>query len=109
MRETRAPGYASFPYPIYPEVGGLIILGNGRNGEEFYWLRGSDDPDEWSVVVANSGWTEWGKVSKPMSQFLLDVRIGQIRSASFRLWRFSGRVSSHFCRGKSNHVCHGDR
>lgn len=77
MRETRAAGYKRFPYPIYPEVGGLIIWGNGRNGEEFYWLPNSDDPDEWGVVAASSGWDDWAEVPGPMSRFLLDVGTGQ--------------------------------
>src|SRR6266852_1916104 len=38
MRRWRAEGYGTFPYPIYPEAGGLMPWGSGVRGGLFFWL-----------------------------------------------------------------------
>jgi hypothetical protein len=41
-----------FPYPLYPEPGGLLEWGGTGNGDRLCWLT-TGDPDEWPVVVWN--------------------------------------------------------
>lgn len=41
-----------FPYPLYPEPGGLLEWATTGNGDSLCWLV-SDDPDLWPVVVWN--------------------------------------------------------
>ncbi|GAB4104506.1 SMI1/KNR4 family protein [Micromonospora taraxaci] len=41
-----------YPYPLYPEAGGLLLWGGTYDGHSLCWLtRG--EPDEWPVVVWN--------------------------------------------------------
>lgn len=40
----------NYPYPLYPEPGGLLIWGGTSNGHHLCWLTGGA-PDDWPVVV----------------------------------------------------------
>ncbi|MGH3441419.1 MAG: SMI1/KNR4 family protein [Nitriliruptorales bacterium] len=68
---------ATFPYPIYPEDDGLLPWGDGPEGELFYWITSSPDPNEWPVVIADQTWTEWHSFSGTCCEFLLHVVHGQ--------------------------------
>ncbi|MFJ5123442.1 hypothetical protein [Kitasatospora sp. NPDC088548] len=40
-----------FPYPMFPDPGGLLEWGCNYNGDRCFWLTGDPDPDRWPVVV----------------------------------------------------------
>ncbi|SDI35011.1 SMI1-KNR4 cell-wall [Sinosporangium album] len=49
MREKEPDEY---PYPLYPEPGGLLEWGGTDNGDSLCWLT-TGEPDNWRVVVWN--------------------------------------------------------
>ena len=49
-RDVRRDWPADYPYPLYPEPGGLLIWGAGSDGHRLCWLT-EGRPDEWPVVV----------------------------------------------------------
>jgi hypothetical protein len=78
MREMREDRPEDFPFPIYPEPGGLIIWGNAKRGEYFYWLPSSPNPNEWEIVVSGSGWEDLVKFPGPMIRFLTGLVEGHV-------------------------------
>ncbi|MBF9131832.1 SMI1/KNR4 family protein [Plantactinospora sp. S1510] len=47
---ARAKSPENYPYPLYPEPGGLLLWGGTYDGHSLCWLT-SGAPDEWPVVV----------------------------------------------------------
>ena len=76
MRRCRDGGEeygGEYPYPLFPEPGGLLPWGwIGTPGVAF-WLTGPGDPDTWPVVVATEEADYWERVGGTMSEFLLEV------------------------------------
>lgn len=79
MRHARADDNdpAHFPYPIFPEPGGLLPWGVGRRGELLFWLTESPDPNKWDVVTADPGWTRWKVFPGTMCEFLVQLIAGR--------------------------------
>lgn len=75
MRMARADEAdpAVFPYPIFPEEGGLLPWGEGPRGELFYWRTGAAEPSSWDVVVSDQTWTKWDRFTGTTCQFLMHV------------------------------------
>jgi SMI1-KNR4 cell-wall len=42
-----------FPYPYYPDPGGLLPWGNDENGNDYFWLT-EGPPTKWVVVQDNN-------------------------------------------------------
>jgi hypothetical protein len=52
-RECQRSSPERFPYPYYPEPGGLLPWGNDENGNDYYWLT-EGLPTKWVVVQDNN-------------------------------------------------------
>jgi len=48
-RESQKSNPERFPYPYYPEPGGLLPWGNDENGNDYFWLT-EGPPTKWVVV-----------------------------------------------------------
>ena len=48
-RESQRAYPERFPYPYYPEPGGLLPWGNDENGNDYFWLT-QGPPTKWIVV-----------------------------------------------------------
>jgi hypothetical protein len=48
-RESQRSFPERFPYPYYPEPGGLLPWGNDENGNDYFWLT-EGPPTKWVVV-----------------------------------------------------------
>jgi hypothetical protein len=48
-RESRSSFPMRFPYPYFPEPGGLLPWGNDVNGNDYFWLT-EGPPSAWVVV-----------------------------------------------------------
>jgi len=70
----------TFPYPIYPEPGGLLPWGYDRRGHQLYWLTEAPDPANWPVVAVPDSYTftDWRVFHTSTCQFLIDVVEGRI-------------------------------
>jgi hypothetical protein len=86
MREWRAEGDAGFPYPIFPEPGGLLPWGEAVEGAMLFWLTGPGDPDSWPVITATAQWEHWERFDGTACEFLTEVAAGRYDT-------------SHFCEG----------
>jgi hypothetical protein len=48
-RRAQAESPERFPYPYYPEPGGLLPWGVDENGNDYFWLT-KGEPSQWVVV-----------------------------------------------------------
>ncbi|SFR28753.1 hypothetical protein SAMN04488564_11561 [Lentzea waywayandensis] len=77
MRRWREDEPARFPFPIFPEPGGLLPWGTSRNSDLFFWLTELADPNAWPVVAADRDFGSWVKYEHPVCDFLDDVVSGR--------------------------------
>ena len=82
-RAWRAAGRGTFPYPIFPEPGGLLPWATGPRMAPVFWLTGPDDPDHWPVILVDPGFQQWGRHPGPASAFLLDALTGRFDTTPF--------------------------
>lgn len=68
------------PFPIFPEPAGLLPCGVTDNGDVFFWLMASDNPDDWQVVINETRSPEFETHSKQLTEFLAGVVTGEIES-----------------------------
>jgi len=62
-----------FPYPLYPEPGGLLPFGGTQNGGLHLMWQTGKDADKWSVVLVNWDDLSVEKLNCNMADFLLRV------------------------------------
>lgn len=77
-RGWRASGDGSYPYPLYPEPGGVLPWGWDRGGNRYLWLTGDADPDRWLVVWTGQQADEWRRFDGSMTQFLVAFLRGEV-------------------------------
>jgi hypothetical protein len=82
MRQLRASGHA-FPYPIFPEPGGLLPWATGPRAEPFFWLTRGEDPNMWPVAAASHDLTGWQEFPGTACQVLVDVVEGRFDASLF--------------------------
>jgi hypothetical protein len=83
MRQWRAGGYGTFPYPIYPEPAGLLPWGSAIRGALFFWLTGPGDPGDWPVITASAEWDYWDRFDGTVCEFLVAVATGRCDARGF--------------------------
>lgn len=77
VRESR--GRDLFPYPIYPEPGGLLLWGETENGDALFWLA-EGDPDAWPTIVTGTRNLHVERHDMPMTAFIARFVAGTIES-----------------------------
>jgi hypothetical protein len=75
----------SFPYPIYPEVGGLILFALNGNGDMCFWDSRAADPDDWTVVIYVQSARLWVPFDGCMADLLVAAVHRQLPEAPFLL------------------------
>ncbi len=83
MRQWRSDGRGVFPYPIYPEPGGLLPWGTAIRGALFFWLTGPGEPDDWPVITATVEWDYWDRFDGTVCEFLVEVAAGRYDASGF--------------------------
>jgi SMI1-KNR4 cell-wall len=82
-RELRADEEATdpedYPYPLYPEPGGLLIWATTANGERLCWLT-AGEPDEWKVVAWDPKAFEYEEHEPGAVGFLVSWLSGRLES-----------------------------
>lgn len=68
----------SFPFPLWPEPGGIFPWATGSHGEIFFWLRSGRDPGSWSVVWCHGDDLDWERFDGTTTEFLIALVSGQI-------------------------------
>jgi hypothetical protein len=69
LREDAAE--SEFPYPIYPDPGGVLPFAVIGLDWVIGWLTEGDDPDRWPVVLCDSRLESWHVYPMSTSEFLL--------------------------------------
>jgi len=83
LREVRASGESSFPFPVFPEPGGVLPWGSIRSPGHAYWLTGPEDPDDWPVIAATHNGGYWDRFDGSACQFLAEVAAGRYEASVF--------------------------
>jgi len=68
----------SFPFPLWPEPGGIFPWALGSGDEIFFWLRSRPDPGSWPVVWCHGEDFEWEQFDGTTTEFLIALVSGQI-------------------------------
>jgi hypothetical protein len=72
-----------FPYPLFPEPGGLLMWGSLRGGGHAFWLTGQGAPDSWPVVLASAQCDHWEQFDGTVSDFLAQVMAARYDATGF--------------------------
>jgi hypothetical protein len=83
LREFRATGEVSFPYPLFPEPGGVLPWGYIWSPGLAFWLTGPGDPDDWPVAVAAEEFEYWDRFDGTMCEFLTEVAAARYAASGF--------------------------
>jgi len=84
LRSWRSEGHAEFPYPLFPEQGGLLPWGAIVAGGYAFWLtEPGGDPDSWLVVIASQECDVWARFDGPVSEFLVEVAAARYDTDGF--------------------------
>src|SRR5215471_8644139 len=84
LRAWRSERQGRFPYPLYPEPGGLLSWGAIAAGGYAFWLTApADEPDSWPVVIASQDCDAWARFDGPVSEFLVEVAAARYDTGGF--------------------------
>jgi hypothetical protein len=84
MRKWRADEPSRFPYPIYPEPGGLLPWGTSNRAGLFFWLTEGRDSAAWPIVVAHPEFIHWTTPYQgTICDFLKQVVLGRFDASPF--------------------------
>lgn len=75
----RRGGDEWFPFPVYPEAGGLLPWGSTSNGDRLLW-RTAQRLEEWSVVVNETRSTNFEVFACSVTAFIYGLLTGSIAS-----------------------------
>jgi hypothetical protein len=81
-----------FPFPAYPEPGGLLLCGSLRVHGWVFWVTGAGDPDAWPLVLAEEGYEHWERFDGSLCEFLTEVAFGRFDASNFKdAYRWQGQ------------------
>ena len=81
-QDLSADGGDEIPYPMFPDVGGLLSWGSTGNGDYLHWLT-KGDPADWTIVALAFGEVEFLEYDGNFVEFLVDVLTGRLTWAMF--------------------------
>ncbi|MFF0776749.1 SMI1/KNR4 family protein [Nonomuraea wenchangensis] len=73
QRSIRAGDPPSHPFAFHPEPGGLLVWGESRGSEHYFWDTSvSADPNNWPTRIFSQHWPDetWQLVDAPMTDVL---------------------------------------
>jgi hypothetical protein len=70
-----------FPFPIWPEAGGIYPWALASGGATFFWLRSGRDPGSWPVVWWHGDDLIWERFDGTATGFLIALVSGQVDAA----------------------------
>lgn len=72
-------GKAVFPYPVYPDPGGVLPWGSTDNGDRLFWLT-TNSPNDWKVLMNESRSSSFEVFEHSMTGFIKGLITGEIES-----------------------------
>jgi hypothetical protein len=67
-----------FPFPLWPEPGGIYPWAEAEAGATFFWLRSGPDPGSWPVVWWHGDDLIWERFDGTAAEFLIALVSGQV-------------------------------
>ncbi|MGI6875618.1 hypothetical protein [Amycolatopsis sp. 3B14] len=101
MREWRAREPRRFPFPIYPEPGGLLPWGRTRQHGLLFWLT-EGDCERWPTVVCSPQFERWGRSSGTACEFLSKLVAGEINGSPLGMKIAPGAPVLRIAQGNSS-------
>ena len=84
MRSWRESGDGVFPYPIFPEAGGVLPWARARpTAGHFFWLTEGEDPNAWPVVMVDGEFTNWRAFDGSACDLLFEIVHGRFDASMF--------------------------
>ena len=68
-----------FPFLSYPKKEGLLPFGVTDNGDNFYWLYTSENPDSWKIIIYKDRSEEYLEYNLSLTEFLVSFLKGQVQ------------------------------
>jgi len=68
----------TYPFPLWPEPGGIYPWAEGGWDATFFWLQTTSDPSSWPVVWCHGEDILWERFDGTASEFLIALVTGQI-------------------------------
>jgi hypothetical protein len=72
-------GEATFPYPLYPQTGGVLPWGGTDDGDQLFWLT-NGEPNMWTVLINEVRSPNFEAFDYSMTGFLRAWIDGEIQS-----------------------------
>lgn len=85
MRAWREEEPERFPFPIYPEPGGLLPWAATHRHDLIFWLTADNDPNEWPVVTSDTDFSHFTPIAGNACDFLTQVVTGRFDARSYEL------------------------
>ncbi len=93
LRQLRDAANEHIPYPIHPELGGVIPWACTQNGDVLFWIaKGS--PSDWTVCINDARCPEWEAFPYSMVAFLVKMLRAEVKVSIFPSDLEFGRGSS---------------
>jgi hypothetical protein len=74
---------SGFPFPVFPEPGGLLPCGLLRSPGYIFRKFDSSDSEKWPLVLTNEEFDYWELFDGSLSDFLLEVAAGRFDASRF--------------------------
>lgn len=74
---------SGFPFPAFPDPGGLLVCGSLRSPGSIFWKFNSIDPAEWTIVLTSEEFDYWEQFDGSLAGFLLEVATGRFDASKF--------------------------
>ncbi|SDP74497.1 SMI1/KNR4 family protein [Selenomonas ruminantium] len=68
-----------FPFLSYPKLEGLLPFGATDNGDNFYWLNTSENPDLWKIIIYKDRSEEYLEYNLSLTEFLVSFFKGKVQ------------------------------
>ncbi len=83
LRTEEDFAHLDFPFPAYPEAGGLLLCGSLRCPGYVFWLTGPGEPAKWPLILAYEEYNYWERFDGPLSEFLTEVALSRFDASGF--------------------------
>jgi hypothetical protein len=80
-RESRQSWPEHYPFPLYPESGGLFPWARTDNGDTCYWITAAAIPEKWPTLIRGPRAPEFEVKFIPVGMLVYGIVTGKLRSS----------------------------
>ena len=78
FREVKAEFPKRYPFPIYPESGGVLLCGRTDTGDKICW-KTTGDPDSWTIILVDKSGIDVEEYDGGITSFLIAFLTGEFQ------------------------------